>query len=258
MKKYCHFFQTLHDEQSPTGYLGRGTHYSTMRAVVFHDSVGQPTPFAQFSDFAVIWDEDHDERVFEPIETLYRRGLLSRFVMFGERKGIFTAILADPFSNQEQAEYLENELNVACQSLDSGDSWIARFSDIRSSGNSIIDDDENNVDLYLQNISMLWELGVKIPTPNEVPFNPALLRKMNEFDLSIRASHFLTSNGILRIGDLVQMTEPQLLRIDGVGRKLVDELKDALATIHLHLGMDLKNWPPKFAKTIPGPNLSNT
>jgi hypothetical protein len=95
MQTYSDFFKTLHDETSPTGYLGRGTHYSVLRAVVFHDPMGKPLPEGQFADFAVIWDEDHDTRVMEPIEEIYRRGMLSSFLMFGEHKGSFTAIISN-------------------------------------------------------------------------------------------------------------------------------------------------------------------
>jgi Bacterial RNA polymerase, alpha chain C terminal domain len=103
MQQYSDFFKTLHDETNPTGYLGRGTHYSILRAVVFHDPMGNPLPEGQFADFAVIWDEDHDVRVMEPIEEIYRRGLLSSFLMFGECKGSFTAILSNKVSSAIEA-----------------------------------------------------------------------------------------------------------------------------------------------------------
>src|SRR4051812_20247485 len=74
MQKYSEFFQTLHDEQAPVGYLGRGTHYSILRAVVFSDSLAKPLFDARFLDFAVIWDEDHDARIIEPIQKLYFAG----------------------------------------------------------------------------------------------------------------------------------------------------------------------------------------
>ena len=82
MQAYSDFFQTLHDETSPTGYLGRGTHCSVLRAVVFHDPMGKPLPEGQFTDFAVIWDEDHDTRVIEPIEEILSPcgGLLSSYL----------------------------------------------------------------------------------------------------------------------------------------------------------------------------------
>jgi hypothetical protein len=103
MQTYSDFFKTLHDETNPTGHLGGGTHYSVLRAVVFHDPNGKLLPEGQFADFAVIWDEDHDTRVMEPIEEIYRRGLLSSFLMFGERKGSFTAVLSSRITSAIEA-----------------------------------------------------------------------------------------------------------------------------------------------------------
>ena len=105
MQRYSDFFKTLHDETSPTGHLGRGTHYSVLRAVVFHDPAGKPLSAGHFVDFAVIWDEDHDARVMKPIEEIYRRGLLSSFVVFGERKGNFTAILSNKILPSDAAPF---------------------------------------------------------------------------------------------------------------------------------------------------------
>ena len=103
MQKYSDFFKTLHDETGPTGYLGQGTHYSVLRAVVFHDPLGKILPEGQFADFAVIWDGDHDIRVMEPIEEIYRRGLLPSFTTFGEHKGFFTAILSNKITEALEA-----------------------------------------------------------------------------------------------------------------------------------------------------------
>src|SRR5712691_5373222 len=113
MQTYSPFFKTLHDETSSTGYLGRGTHYSILRAVVFHDPMGRPLSEGQFADFAVIWDEDHDVRVFEPIEEIYRRGLLSSFIMFGERKGCFTAVLSARAAAAEAMSMRVDELELS-------------------------------------------------------------------------------------------------------------------------------------------------
>jgi hypothetical protein len=99
MATYSHFFQTLHDETAPTGYLGQGTHSSVFRAIAFHDSMGAPLSEGRFANFAVIWDQDHDTRVIEPIERIYRRGLLSSFLIFGEHKGVFNAILSPSVSS---------------------------------------------------------------------------------------------------------------------------------------------------------------
>ena len=49
MRKYSDFFKTLHDEQAPTGNLGRGTHYSILRAVVFGDADSHKLDIARFA-----------------------------------------------------------------------------------------------------------------------------------------------------------------------------------------------------------------
>src|SRR5689334_14900115 len=95
MRAYSPFFQTLHDETAPAGTLGRGTHYSVLRAVVFHDAKSRPLKTAAYADFAIVWDEDHDTRVIEPVEILYRSGLLPAFPIIGERKGTLNAIVSD-------------------------------------------------------------------------------------------------------------------------------------------------------------------
>ena len=57
MTKYSHFFQTIYDEKKPVGYLGRGTHYSVLRAIVFQAPILQVMNHALFHDFAIIWDD---------------------------------------------------------------------------------------------------------------------------------------------------------------------------------------------------------
>src|SRR5260370_21913517 len=90
---YSAFFQTLHDEAKPVGKIGRGTHYSILRAQVWQDERLKPLKKGMLADFAVIWDEDHDERVIEVIEWLYFEGLLSPIRFIGERKGSLTVLL---------------------------------------------------------------------------------------------------------------------------------------------------------------------
>jgi hypothetical protein len=159
MRTYSPFFQTLYDETAPVGSLGRGTHYSVCRATVFHDEHQRRlVNGAQFVDFAVIWDEDHDERVFQPIERLYRSGDLPSFIMFGERKAMFFCNVAGRFSG-ERLPAAKAAVAAACENV-SGDHWTSHISFERS-GVRIIDADERSVDLYLKTINMLWKLGLK-------------------------------------------------------------------------------------------------
>ena len=47
------------------------------------------------------------------------------------------------------------------------------------------------------------------------------------------------------IGDLVQKTEPEMLRTPNFGRKSLNEIKEVLRGMSLELGMDVPNWPPE-------------
>jgi hypothetical protein len=160
MQKYSEFFQTLHDEQSPTGTLGRGTHYSILRAVVFQDADGKTLSEGQFCDFAVIWDEDHDIRILEVIENIYFAGLLSRFLIFGEEKGVLTAIFAGGRKDETQHNWLSKRLNDITADVDN-DSWPALPMELGSRDNKIISAKPEKIKLYLDNLIMLWELGLK-------------------------------------------------------------------------------------------------
>lgn len=186
MQLYSDYFKTLHDETGPTGYLGRGTHYSVLRAVVFHDPMGKPLPEGHFTNFAIIWDEDHDARVMEPIEEIYRRGLLSSFLMFGERKGTFTAVLSNTHFGASEAS----------------------------------------------------------------PHNPAMFEQIDALNLSSRSFNILHSGDCVYIGDVVQKSEAELYRWPNVGRKALAEIKDTLAQLGVHLGMELPNWPPENLESL--------
>ena len=47
-----------------------------------------------------------------------------------------------------------------------------------------------------------------------------------------------------RVRDLIQKTEAEMLRTPNFGRKSLNEIKEVLANMGLHLGMDVPNWPP--------------
>jgi DNA-directed RNA polymerase subunit alpha len=79
----------------------------------------------------------------------------------------------------------------------------------------------------------------------ELPFNPALLRKVDELELSVRSANCLKNDNIVYIGDLIQKTEAEMLRTPNFGRKSLNEIKEVLAALGLHLGMDVPDWPPE-------------
>ncbi|MEP0141644.1 DNA-directed RNA polymerase subunit alpha [Tateyamaria sp.] len=76
-------------------------------------------------------------------------------------------------------------------------------------------------------------------------FNPLLLKKVDELELSVRSANCLKNDNIVYIGDLIQKTEAEMLRTPNFGRKSLNEIKEVLAQMGLHLGMEVANWPPE-------------
>jgi len=159
---YCPFFQTLHDETRPMGNLGRGTHYSVLRAPVWHDELMHRLNRCGFLDFAIIWDKDHDDRVIDAITYLYISGQLAAVRYIGERDGMLTVLLApevvETWDTKTLQEY-RDEINDLCDCMEG--EWSAQVDTVDGKEHSIIDSSEENVAIYLKNIDMLWKLGVR-------------------------------------------------------------------------------------------------
>ena len=79
----------------------------------------------------------------------------------------------------------------------------------------------------------------------ELAFNPSLLKKVDELELSVRSANCLKNDNITYIGDLIQKTEGEMLRTPNFGRKSLNEIKEVLAQMGLHLGMEVTGWPPE-------------
>ena len=62
---------------------------------------------------------------------------------------------------------------------------------------------------------------------------------------SVRSANCLKNDNIVYIGDLVQKTEAEMLRTPNFGRKSLNEIKEVLAQMGLHLGMEVPGWPPE-------------
>jgi len=91
-------------------------------------------------------------------------------------------------------------------------------------------------------------VGAEAPvehTPEEPPFDPILVRPVDELELTVRSANCLKAENIYLIGDLIQRTEVELLKTPNLGKKSLTEIKDVLATRGLSLGMRLDNWPPE-------------
>ncbi len=171
---YSPFFQVLHDERSPVGNLGRGTHYSVVRTILPVALEDDPTfpeeqifggtrrRRLQMLDLAIIWDEDHDERIWGVIERLHAAGLLAPVRFIGERKGGVT-VICDPTS-----DYADGGFEGYCQlvekmtSTDDGDEWsVEVMQGIGDDNGQIINDSRARVNAYLRGIEATWILGPK-------------------------------------------------------------------------------------------------
>ena len=79
----------------------------------------------------------------------------------------------------------------------------------------------------------------------DLPFNKNLLRKVEELELSVRSANCLKNDNIVYIGDLVQRSEPEMLRTQNFGRKSLNEIREVLKIMGLELGMVIESWPPE-------------
>ena len=87
-------------------------------------------------------------------------------------------------------------------------------------------------------------------TENKLPFPSALLRKVSELELSVRAANCLKNDNIVYIGDLVQRSEAEMLKTPNFGRKSLNEIKQVLVSMNLSLGMDVPEWPPTNIESL--------
>lgn len=70
--------------------------------------------------------------------------------------------------------------------------------------------------------------------------NENLNRSVEELELSVRSYNCLKNAEIRTIRDLVQKTEPEMLKTKNFGRKSLNEIKEILAEMGLSLGMKLE------------------
>jgi DNA-directed RNA polymerase subunit alpha len=74
--------------------------------------------------------------------------------------------------------------------------------------------------------------------------NENLYKSVDELELSVRAANCLENAGIRYLGELVIKSEGEMLKTKNFGRKTLNEIKDILAEMGLHLGMKLEGFDP--------------
>jgi DNA-directed RNA polymerase subunit alpha len=79
----------------------------------------------------------------------------------------------------------------------------------------------------------------------KLPFDPKLLKHVDELELSVRANNCLKNDKINWLGELVQKTEIDMLKTPNFGRKSLNEIKAQLEAMGLGLGLEVPGWPPE-------------
>jgi len=93
-----------------------------------------------------------------------------------------------------------------------------------------------------------FEEPVELPTAasdEPSPMNPNLFRSVDELELSVRSANCLQNANIRLIGELVQRSESEMLKTKNFGRKSLNEIKEVLASMGLHLGMKVESFPDR-------------
>ena len=75
------------------------------------------------------------------------------------------------------------------------------------------------------------------PEPGLEIRNENLNRSVEELELSVRSYNCLKNANIQTIGELIQKSEPEMLRTKNFGRKSLNEIKEILTNMGLSLGM---------------------
>jgi DNA-directed RNA polymerase subunit alpha len=93
-----------------------------------------------------------------------------------------------------------------------------------------------------------FEEPVEVPkaaSEEQAPLNPHLFRSVDELELSVRSANCLQNANIRLIGELVQRSEAEMLKTKNFGRKSLNEIKEVLVSMGLHLGMKLEGFPDR-------------
>jgi hypothetical protein len=171
--KYSPLLHCVYDETAPTGQIGRGTHYSVVQALSWRSNKGELRKQAAVQNVAIIWDEDHDERIIPCVEALLMAGLLHAISMIGERKGgvtiVFNSMSAAYLSEDQKRAYREEVEKVINDVVETKyeDYWSVTFGEMTETPSlaktghqifhqSLIQDDVQKIETYIRNINNLW------------------------------------------------------------------------------------------------------
>jgi len=99
--------------------------------------------------------------------------------------------------------------------------------------------------VVFQNFDDMDRVTEEEKTFKEPEINENLYRSVAELELSVRSANCLKNADIKFIGELVQKTESEMLKTKNFGRKSLNEIKEILADMDLHLGMTIPDFPSR-------------
>ncbi len=98
-------------------------------------------------------------------------------------------------------------------------------------------------------VEQIWTLEGRLVTLDpDYKLGPSMVPKdicdlsIEGLNLPLRVSNILKGNKIEYIGDLIQCTEVNLACVPNLGRRSLDDVKEALAQRRLGLGTKLGGW----------------
>ena len=91
---------------------------------------------------------------------------------------------------------------------------------------------------------------------NPVKFHPVLLKKISSLELSVRAKNCLNGDNIVYVGDLVQKTEAELLKLTHLGRRSLYDIAQLLEELNREIFADKENRYRNQDKSLPEKSFS--
>ncbi|QIV96597.1 DNA-directed RNA polymerase subunit alpha [Allofrancisella inopinata] len=92
-------------------------------------------------------------------------------------------------------------------------------------------------------------VSLKVPNHSKIGdalidsnIDPILLKPIDDLELTVRSSNCLRAENIKYLGDLVQYSESQLMKIPNLGKKSLNEIKQILIDNNLSLGVVIDNF----------------
>ena len=104
------------------------------------------------------------------------------------------------------------------------------------------------IDQQIQQVGRVFEVegGALAPEGDEGARRREMVDLLNKsidmLELSVRAKNCLDSENVATMRDLVQLSEPELLKVRNFGKTSLKEVKSKLAALGLSLGMNIEEY----------------